>query len=384
MKLTDLYSEYIANWISGGNLIVRDKISLLGIKPLYDRFITHNNITKIWCVLDIPVHYGNNLSQAIQTEMFNTCPGVKTAIITVNDPVQINPKSDVFTRQLRRSASAYSQYKEIFENLSDDQKLTGAVEYDNHGRKTSINADILNSIKDLYDSYRYVFEQSTHNMEFTETYFFIQASSPDKTSMRHYKKALTNFLTGEGITFSELKGNINQYLNTYCPAAYEVQPMKKIKSLLLSQENLASITNYKVKGLVGDKGALIAQDRQTNLPFMQDFFHSGSAQVVMVLAGSGWGKTYLMFPTALSIMGYHDTHCSVIDIKGNEWNKLLDYVDGRVIDMDKGYFVNTMRLDDLDISVEESEEFFNLAVRDTVQFYETVINLQDNEGNKKD
>lgn len=39
MKLRDVYAEYLANWLSGGSLINRDKISLLGIKTLYDRYL---------------------------------------------------------------------------------------------------------------------------------------------------------------------------------------------------------------------------------------------------------------------------------------------------------------------------------------------------------
>ena len=34
MKSSELYSEYIANWLSEGLLITRDKISLLGMKYL--------------------------------------------------------------------------------------------------------------------------------------------------------------------------------------------------------------------------------------------------------------------------------------------------------------------------------------------------------------
>lgn len=384
MNLADLYSEYIAHWISGGNLIAKERISLLGIKAFYDRFITHGYITKVWCVASLPVHYDVNLTQAIRNEMFKYCPDVITAVQTINVPAQINPKSDIFVRQLKRTASTYNQYKEIFDDLSEDEQLTGSVEYDRHGRRSFINAETLNSIKDLYDSYTYVFDRSTHNMEFTETKFFIMASGKTRASLRKYKKCLTNFMVGEGISFVELKGNIHQFLNNYCPATYEIEPVKKIPSMLLSQENLAAITNYKSKGLVGDKGVLIAQDRQTNLPFMQDYFHSGAAQVTVVDAITGWGKTYLMFTVALSLMGYHDTHISVIDIKGNEWNKLLEFVDGNIIDMDKGFFVNTMRLDDLQVTQEDCEEFFQLAVRDTVQLYKTVINLQDSEGNKKD
>ena len=243
MNLSDLYSEVFANWISGGNLIAKEKISLLGIKPLYDRFVTNRQITKVWCILSIPVNYSTNITQAIRTEMFKMCPEVRTIISTVNTPVQINPKSDVFTRQLKRSANMYNQYKEIFDNLSEDEQLTGTVEYDNHGRRSFINADILKVIKDLYDSYTYVFDRSTHNMEFMESYFFIQASAKSKSALRKFKKCFLNFMTGEGIVVSELRGNINQYLNNFCPATYQRDSVRKIQPMLLSEENFTSIVN---------------------------------------------------------------------------------------------------------------------------------------------
>lgn len=385
MKLTDLYSEAFANWVSGGNLIARDKLSLLGIKPLYDRYITHGYITKLWCIVGFPVHYDTNFTQAIRTEMFKICPTVKTVISTVNYPANVNPNSDIFKRQLKRAATGYTQYKEIFEGLSEDEQLTGSVEYDRNGRRSYVSADILNKIKDLYDSYTYVFDSATHNIEFTESYIFIQASALNKSDIRKYRKSLNKFMVGEGISFIELKGNINQYLNNYCPASYEHEPIKKISNVLLSQDNLAAITNYKSKGLVGDKGVLFATDWQTKLPFMLDFFHSGAAQVIMVLAKSGWGKTYIMFNAALGLMGYKETHCSAIDIKGNEWVKLLKLgIRGQVIDMDKGVFVNTLRLDNLEVTSEDCAEFFSLAVKDTVQFYKLVVNLLPSEGNEKD
>lgn len=390
MKLSELYSEYFANWISGGNLISKDRISLMGIKPLYDRFVTHESITKVWCITNIPVHYKNNLVQAIRTEMFTICPTVKTIVSMVNNPVEINPNSDIFTRQLKRTANTYLQYKDVFDNLREDEQLTGTVSYSNSGQRSYINSETLNRIKELYDSYTYVFEQSTQNVEFVESYIFIQASCKSRSEMRRYRKCLMKFLVGEHLGFVELKGNINQYLSNLCPASYEQEFVHKTSTVLLSQENLAAITNYKSKGLVGDQGVLMSIDWQTKLPFMWDFFHSGSAQVTMCNAKSGWGKTYMMFGLALGIMGYMDTHVSAIDIKGNEWSKLLDFkvknssIDGNIIDMDKGVFVNTLRLDDLNVSQEDCETFFKLAVQDTVEFYKLIINLQVTEGNVKD
>lgn len=76
MKLRDVYAEYLANWLSGGSLINRDKISLLGIKTLYDRYLTNGYITKVWCVTAVPVYFNKNLTQAIRNEMSRLHPRV--------------------------------------------------------------------------------------------------------------------------------------------------------------------------------------------------------------------------------------------------------------------------------------------------------------------
>lgn len=385
MDLKDIYAESFANWLSGGNLVARDKISLLGIKSLYDRFFTNKYITKVWCLNKFPVYCNSNITQAIRSEMFKLCPDVHTIISTYSVPAAVNPTSDVYSRQLKKAATAYNKYSEIFNSLSDDEKLTGSVEYDKNGHKNYVNADVLNTIKELYDSYIYVYKQSISGGQFFETYYFVQASSKTKVSMKRYRKNLIALLNSCNIGFTECRGNISSYLSNFCPASYKQQDQRKISSILLSQENLAALMPTKTKGLVGEKGIFMGLDWQVKLPFMLDFFGSGAAQVIMVLAKSGWGKTLSMFMTALELIAA-DTHCSVTDIKGNEWTKLLDYVQGCVISMEGNVarFVNTLRLDDLNCTKLDCEETFNMAVRDTVTLYSLMINLQENEGNERD
>ena len=379
MGLLDVYAEYFSNYISGGNLISRDKISLLGLKPLYDRYLTNGFITKIWVINRVPVYMGANLTQAIRQEMFALCPSVKTTVSMYNVPLRMNVTSDIFKRHLKKSANAYNQYKEVFDSLSDDEKLLGAVERSSTGQRTYINSDMLDRIKMMYDSYTYVYSEATHGKQFVHTYYFIQASARNKRDMKEFQKHLTTFLSGEQISFKPIRGTISQYLANFCPGTYiQDNTVKNVDPMLFSQENVAALSPCKTKGLVGDKGILMGIDAQTKLPFMLDFKASGAAQVIMWLAKSGAGKTFAAFFTALELLG-DNTHCSAIDIKGNEWNKLAPYVDTTVISMDdtNPRFVNTMRLDDLECTKSDCQEAFNTAVRDTVTLLSLMVNIQD-------
>ena len=84
--LLSMYAEIFANWVSGGRLINRDKISALGLKSVYNQFITRNWITKAWCITALPVAYDHNLQEGIQAKMREAYPHVRTITHTYNKP----------------------------------------------------------------------------------------------------------------------------------------------------------------------------------------------------------------------------------------------------------------------------------------------------------
>lgn len=384
-RLRDLYSDYLANWLSGGNLINQEKISLLGIKPLYDRFLTHGKISKCWFLYSFPVETDINVVESIRQEMFLVCPGVKTIVHSYNVPLQINVSNEIFRRKLHKSEDDYAQYEEVFNQLSESQKLTGFSGYTNDGKKYYVTGRRLEQIKNVYDSYKTVYKTVNRGSGYSHTYLFVQASASTKREMKVYTKELARVLSSSDIYYSEIKGNVGTYLSNFCPATYVHDSTKKFKPMLFSTENLTEQSPYKTKGLVGGNGVLLGIDAETKLPLMVDFFNSGAAQVIMMIAKSGAGKTYSALQIALFLAGM-GVHVSVIDIKGNEWNKLSAYVDSVeiVLDGKNPRFVNTMRLDDLGCTVENARIYYNMAVRATVNLLSIMVNLQPGEGNVVD
>lgn len=387
MKLMELYSEYFANWISGGNLVSQDNISMLGLKPLFDRFITNKWVTKVWSVRAFPVLYDINPTDLIRNEMFKLNPRVRTVINVISEPISVNVQSSMFMRQFESISERYHKMKEFFDSLTEDQKVAGMT-YTNpvSGRKVTIGMKDFHVIEEEYHSYLYVYKQVTSGHRFTNTYFFVQASARNKKEMRKYSRDLEALLSGQDIFFNELHGNIGSYLDNFCPASYKGSIPGKFSTMLLSDTNLSALLPYKTMGLIGGKGLLVAMDHNTGLPFIEDFFNSGTAQVFMICGKTGCGKTYLSFSLALGLAGL-GLHFSAVDIKGNEWVKVNKYVDTLVIGMsgNNAKFVNTLRLDDTECStVDEAKEAYNTAVRGTVKLFEIAVALQETEGNIAD
>jgi hypothetical protein len=94
------------------------------------------------------------------------------------------------------------------------------------------------------------------------------------------------------------------------------------------------------------------------------------------IAKSGEGKTAAANVMVLSFLA-DNAHTSVVDIKGGEWNKLESFANLMVISMDDEdpKFVNTLRIDDMEATLEDAEYIYRTAVSSTVQLFSLQINL---------
>ena len=385
-KLVSMYAEMLANWISGGRLVNRDKISSLGLKPVYNQYFTKNYITKAWCIIKFPVHFDRNAQEAIRIIMHREFPTVKTIIHTVNEPVYVNTDSRVYKQLMGTATKAFDDYAFFFSQMREDEKLAGKMEVNPEtGRRYFINRDTLKRIKERKESYTYVYQEVSKGKQMFSTYFFIQASSANRKVLDKYGKRLTRLLGSEDIEVRPVKGSISEYLANYCPATTMRNSVRGISSFLTSQEGLAFQMPYRNKGLVGTGGLLMGLDWQTKLPFFYNPVESSDGQVVLVDARTGWGKTYVCFNIADQGIG-SGIHVSAIDFKGNEWIKMSDFVDAKVISMDSSnpVFVNTLRLDDLNCTAENAREMYSNAITGTVILLSLMVHLQANEGNSTD
>jgi hypothetical protein len=385
MKLSDLYSRYILDWLSSGGLIARDKISSIGIKPSFDRILTKKYVTKVWQVVSVPIDFSQNLTELIRVEMSVACPTVKTTVYMINVPTNINVTSDTFTRALSLANDKADSFDELFSSLSEKDRQIGKTFQLSGGRKYTMRKSDGSRLKYRKDSYNYVYSHTLNGGEFTKSYIFVHAQSEDNADLKQYRKKIGVLFRSRQIIFNELSGNMSNYLTNFGPATYTQGDVRRFPTVLTSDENMASMVPYRTQGLVGGKGILMGVDMKSRFPLILDFFASPSAQILLWVAMSGEGKTLAAQAAALSFMGDHH-HVSVTDIKGGEWEKLSVYVNTLVISMDdvNPRFVNTMRIDDMEVTKENCYFTFRNAVTGTVQLFCLMINLLSKEGNISD
>lgn len=387
MSNLKLYTEFIANWISNGNLINRDKISSTGIRGLYDRVLTKKYIRKMWVVTHIPPSFRVILLSELRYTMYRLHPDAKIIIHTMNEPVRVATESNSFRRQKAMASKQFEQYKSVYDQLSQDQQSSGVSLRVGNGQRISITPQQLIRMAERYESYEYVFQHQNESGKFFHTRYFIECLTTTNKEMREVRKTLHEELMNLGVGFKEIKINIGAILENVGVAGYKKSDklLKRVPKLLMSDENLSRQMWYKARGVVGEGTVLMGLDYRSREPFCLNFFGASTGQVNLLLGKTGSGKSYAGFQLALSLIS-NDVHCSVIDIKGEEWDALLGLVKGITISMDSDNprFVNTMRLDDLDVDYSNCEEFYNSAVNGTKTLLSIMCGLADDHEDAKD
>lgn len=365
----------IANYFSNGAFINKSGLSALGIRPLYDRIITKSSIKKVMAIASFDVNFDRNfvsaISRAISAE--DSCSVIFT-FGNYRSDLHKTVRSKDFNRNMGIAYDSYSRYAEIFEQLSDADKTVGKKLYTPNG-KININKDQLKNLKDVYDSYKYSYDTIANDGSMFNSYIFVELIAPDKKRMNRAIEVFELLMIRMKCSYTEIKKANNHYLSSMSPTGYYYQSdgNKLFRPTLLSDENLAFLMPYQSNGFIGDgTGTLMGLDIGSRSPFILNFYKTSDRQIICYLVPSGDGKTMSSQMICLFMM-HQGYHASVIDVKGEEWNKLGKWVKIKEVDISSfnGSYVNTLRLDDVVDLIESNKEdarmFFSSAISSSVE-----------------
>lgn len=390
MKLLDIYSYLLANWLNSGAFVNAGKMESTAIKPEYNLIFTKGSVKQVTQVIGIkPINIDICFIDYIRDRMFEMHPDVEVSINVVEYPVHLEVNSEKFKRALNRADESYSTYREAFESQGAMARLTGKVYRLPNGARLKLSKEKLEALEQVQTSYTYLYSHVTGGGTVSLTKIFIELCAKDRRAIKRAENDLYGVMGSANVGIQPVKAANKAYLLEMGPAVPAAKTLTKkfLPQLLFSDENTAAFSSYKSRGLVGGgKGALLlGMDFRSRLPFSLDIFKAASAQVFMLLGKTGSGKTYAAFQAAMSALALGE-YVSAIDIKGREWIQLTAACEAKVITFDERNpsFVNTLRLDDLEANAGNANELFQSAVKGTVMLFMLAVNLQPNEGNPND
>lgn len=375
-KLLTMYVNSIAHWFSNGAFVNKSGLSSLGIRAMYDRIITKSNVKRVMCVSHIDNDLSHNFTSAITRHVCENFPdcSVMFTFSSFRSDLHRSIRTRDFKRNMELAYNRFSNYEEGFSQLSDSEQTVGKKVYVN-GSRITVTKEQLDFLRNVYDSYKYSYDVVTNDGVMTNTYMFVELVAPDNPKMKKLVESFDFLMMSLKCNYMEVRKANNHYLSTMSPTGFYHQSQKSsmFASNLFSGENLSYLMPYKSSGFIGDgTGTLLGLDMGSRSPLILNFYKTSDRQIICYLVPSGEGKTMSSQMICL-FMIHQKYHASVIDVKGDEWNKLDKWVKTKVIDISpvKGCFVNTIRLDDIidyiDGNKEDARMFFSSAVSSTIE-----------------
>lgn len=384
MGLLNIYSTLLANWLNGGSFSKRNKMQATDILPDYNLIYTKAKIKKVFRITGIkPENVDLDFVSYLRDEMFNLNPDVEMIINITQYPTNVSVTSDKFNRAMSKASEGYSTYREAYESQGGLARLTGKTYRLPGGGRLRISKERLDDLKQGFLSYVGLYNHCSSGGTCALTEVFIELVGDNQKDLKRAADDLWGLTAPLNFGLEEVKSVLKTYLEEFGPAVPMRPKLNKkfLPQLLFTDENAAAFSPYKSRGLVGGKGLLMGVDFRSRLPFMIDIFSAPSAEVFLLMGKTGSGKTYAAWQIALSALARNE-YVTAIDIKGREWARLAPFVNTKIITFDErnACFVNTMRLDDLDLSKVNANELFDTAIKGTVNLLMLIVNLGENEG----
>ena len=296
----------------------------------YDKIITANGIREYYKLVRIAMYMPAQFLEFLRT--IETKEEVVGEGVSVNLCMKMDPHwIDWNTRQMSIRASVWEQDMQESEDYINQNK----------GRLVSDDEIAVNKQNTwLQKSWEYFKEMCSDNHHTPVVQVYIELATAvsikqayknlKQASMELQRKAITN-----GFELKKIKGNLWDFQKLFCPVSAGNPRMEKsIERFPLTDTYVANMTDYSPGKLTADE-VLMGMDIDTGKFVYKDFINAtGGAEVLLIAAITGGGKSYFAKSIAFSILvnGYT---LVVLDRDG-EYIPIANEINGTVISMSRG------------------------------------------------
>lgn len=375
-----MYANSFLAFVTNGKFIRGEEIASIAIKPIADRVLTRHRVTKVWQIFKFPYKFDFELIEQLKSDMRERYPDVLLVFQLINEPIALNIEHNTFVSQRNGAIDTYEKFKAAFESLRETDRAVG-IKYTNEmGWKLSFSQKDVDEKKQMVDSYVKSSEAVQNGHAVVYTHLFVYAQALDNKAMNQFATSFRLELMKLKLKFKPVGSLLNNFLENYGPASYISANSMGFQQAYLFSENVTHILPTKSEGLVNTEGVLLGVNINNGLPFLLEFFKSGSGQTVMIAAQTGWGKTHLAFGFVLGLLS-DNVHVSVTDLKGEEWNRIGQYTRFEEISLGGANprSVNTLRLDDMLATRDDCVYIYNSAIAATVRVLSLMSTVSNNE-----
>lgn len=341
-EIGSLYIHLLYNSITKGRKIKKEHLDGISLSVFYDKIITRQKYKSVINIIKLPRNFKGNVKSDIRDLCSLNYRDVEVNFLDYFTPLKIPKGNENLKNEFNRAVEDLNSYEEQFNNLNKAKKTNGAKLKGKSGYYT-LDKALVENYRDKVESFDYAFNCKS---KFFLGYYHIEVVANEKDRLETCMIDIENYLIKNRIEHNILTGELSNYLSNFSPSG--LRTLQKTQSIaqIVSTENMASQITFYEKGVIESLGNYSGTDVNNNAPIFINFTISTDAQVILVSAITGGGKTYFVINQLQGHLCYYDRHVCIMDYKGFEYTPMLEKYKGIEIKMKDG-FVNILDISKL-------------------------------------
>lgn len=211
----------------------------------------------------------------------------------------------------------------------------------------------------------YTIDQVKEGQTLYDSRIFLTVRDKTGTELSAAESIIYKYLAKVGCIFRPINSNLSDYIDYISLISHKSNKRQKHYPAIVNSIKTLSQLLPNTHSVGDDKGIYCGINMINNTPFKIDFSTITMARNIYVITGSGGGKTALVLNMCASALENGMNVC-VMDIKGNEFNSVVDAVGGATISLREtsDEYINTFKM----IKEETTQDKCELYFKDRVSF----------------
>lgn len=386
LSTLNYFTERLLNRITKGTLDIQGS----AFEISYSKIMSETHSKRVIFIKEFPTNIYAGHLERLRLEAKKQISKEYVDKVDVNIIEHTMPNHISFVNNRKLKSSERNFRRQLIDLTSEriskvSKMLTGATVLGTNRDDISIMLKREERLKRKIYSYGSINKHQSSGGETLKSYIFVEVSGETTQMTDDLADIVIRLLSVNNYVYEEVT-DLTDYLNMFGLASLKFQRKMKwdINPLTLTSDVNSVAPTYSEGIIRSEQGDIyIGNSMETGYPVFTSFSESADAANVLVVAGTGSGKTVLVKTITLGCLNHrNNTYNMVItDYKGGEWSSLVDTIDNTVeisMGIANPKFIDTIAIPDFKTyGFPDPQAAYYLAHGYTVKLLTTLVGTTD-------
>ena len=238
--------------ISGGNLIGIDQVPSDVINPVFNKLVTSNGITQVYCVTSVSKESDTFMLKRAYIKEMNKIflDKAKTEIFDYTCKVNEKFNDKNFRKRVTMALKKLEDYEEVWNSMSSSEQFKGKLVPLNNNNKIRLTREVIEAQRYKTQSFKEIVKVLDEGHQWCYNYFFVIMRTTETSVCEDYFSRITDFSSKLGVEIMQVQTNLEDFLSnfTFLESYASAKALMGINANIMSTQQIARNFHTSIHG----------------------------------------------------------------------------------------------------------------------------------------